>query len=130
MKNERSEKPNVNVDRRHVIEKAGLFLGATGALVAIARPAAAQDNQGNGFPGATYLLTITDATSGNFASHSVITLHVDHSVALIDSGQEGGPVPFGSQLGVWATGPKGSVIARTVNFRFPFATQGSARVAL
>src|SRR5262245_38932114 len=49
MKKERSEKANVNIDRRQVIEKAGLFLGATGALVA-ARPAAAQDNQGNGFP--------------------------------------------------------------------------------
>lgn len=79
-------------------------------------------------PSGTFLVTITDASSGAFVSHSVITLHRDHSVAVIDSGQEGVPVPFSSQLGVWAQEAGGVVQARAIDFSFPFATQGSARV--
>jgi hypothetical protein len=79
-------------------------------------------------PSGTFLITITDAATGAFASHSVITLHSDHSVAVIDSGQEGGTVPFSSQQGVWEQDPGGVVEARTIDFSFPFATQGSARV--
>ena len=83
-------------------------------------------NQGNGFSSGTFLVTITDS-NGNFASNSVITLHSDHSVAVVDSGQEGGPVPFSSQQGVWASTPTG-LAARTIDWSFPFATEGSARV--
>lgn len=89
----------------------------------IPQNAAASDD-----PSGTFLVTITDASSGVFSSRSVITLHRDHSVAVIDSGQEGGPVPFSSQLGVWTQGAGGVVEARTIDFSFPFATQGSARV--
>lgn len=79
-------------------------------------------------PSGSFLVTITDATSGAFASRSVITLHSDHSVSVIDSGQEGGPVPFSSQQGVWAHAPGGVVKARTLDFSFPFASNGIARV--
>ncbi|HEV3040960.1 MAG TPA: hypothetical protein VHA33_24555 [Candidatus Angelobacter sp.] len=79
-------------------------------------------------PSGTFLITITDATTGAFASRSVITLHSDHSMAVIDSGQEGGPVPFSSQLGVWEHSSGGGLDARTIDFSFPFATEGSARV--
>ena len=79
-------------------------------------------------PSGTFLVTITDATTGAFASRSVITLYSDHSVAVIDSGQEGGAVPFSSQLGVWAHAPGGVVKARTLDFSFPFASGGIARV--
>ena len=79
-------------------------------------------------PSGTFLVTITDAATGAFASRAVITLHKDHSVAVIDSGQEGGPVPFSSQQGVWKQAPGGVVEARTIDFSFPFATFGSARV--
>ena len=79
-------------------------------------------------PSGTFLITINDATSGAFVSKSVVTLHADHSVAVIDSGQEGGPVPFSSQQGVWEQDPSGVLEARTLDFSFPFATEGSARV--
>ena len=72
--------------------------------------------------------TNTDATTGAFASQSVITLHPDGSMQVIDSGQEGAGVPFSSQQGVWEHAPRGGLAARTLDFSFPFATQGSARV--
>jgi len=122
MKNEGSEKLSAHVGRRHLLEKAGLFLGATGALAALATPAAAQ----NGLPGATYLLTLTDATTGAFASRSALTLHADHSIQVIDSGQGGPAASFSSQLGAWDTSPGAGVVARTLDFSFPSA--GIARV--
>lgn len=78
-------------------------------------------------PAGTFLITITDA-HGAFASNSVITLHSDNSVAVIDSGQEGNGVSFSSQQGVWESEPNGTLKARTIDWSFPFATNGSARV--
>jgi hypothetical protein len=78
-------------------------------------------------PAGTFLITITDA-HGAFASNSVITLHSDNSVAVVDSGQEGNGVSFSSQQGVWEDGPGGTLKARTIDWSFPFATNGSARV--
>src|SRR5262249_23507878 len=43
-----------------------------------------QDNQDNVVPG-SYLTTVTDANTGAFASRSVITLHADHTLTVIDS---------------------------------------------
>jgi hypothetical protein len=63
-----------------------------------------------------------------FASRSVITSHTAHSVAVIDSGQEGSGVPFSSQQGVWEHDSSGGPEARTLDFSFPFASPGSARV--
>lgn len=80
----------------------------------------------NGLPGATYLTTITNASDGSFSSRSVITLHADHSLAAIDSGQGGPGVQFSSQQGAWAPSPGGGAIARTLDFSFPSA--GIARV--
>ena len=82
--------------------------------------------QNNGLPGTTYLTTITDAHTGAFASRSVITLHADHSLTSIDSGQGGPSAQFSSQMGVWATSPGAGVVARTLDFSFPSA--GIARV--
>ena len=82
--------------------------------------------QNNGLPGTTYLTTITDANTGAFSSRSVITLHADHSLTAIDSGQGGPGVQFSSQMGVWATSPGAGVVARTLDFSFPSA--GIARV--
>lgn len=80
----------------------------------------------NGLPGATYLTTITNANTGAFSSRSVITLHADHSLTVIDSGQGGPGVQFSSQQGAWASSPGGGLIARTLDFSFPSA--GIARV--
>lgn len=82
--------------------------------------------QDNGLPGATYLTTITNASNGAFSSRSLITLHADHSLAVIDSGQGGPGVQFSSQQGAWATSPGAGVVARTLDFSFPSA--GIARV--
>ena len=85
-----------------------------------------QANGQNGSSGATYLVTITDANTGAFASRSVITLHADHSVAVIDSGQGGPAFQFSSQQGVWEHTSGGGAVARTLDFSFPSA--GIARV--
>lgn len=81
-------------------------------------------------PGAAYLTTITDATTGAFSSRSVITLHADHSLTAIDSAQGGDRgglgTQFSSQMGAWRTSPGAGVVARTLDFSFPNA--GIARV--
>ena len=86
----------------------------------------AQSEGPNGLPGNAYLTTITDATTGAFSSRSVITLHADHSMTAIDSGQGGPGVQFSSQMGAWQTSPGAGVTARTLDFSFPNA--GIARV--
>src|SRR5262249_2047565 len=81
-------------------------------------------------PGAAYLTTITDATTGAFSSRSVITLHADHSLTAIDSAQGGDRgglgTQFSSQMGAWRTSPGAGVVGRTLDFSFPNA--GIARV--
>jgi len=87
------------------------------------------DDQNNhsAVPG-SYLTTITDANTGALASRSVITLHTDYTLTVIDSNQEGSAFsPFSSQQGTWATRPSGRVVARPINWRFPFASDGTAR---
>ena len=82
--------------------------------------------QDNGRSGATYLTTITNANTGAFSSRSVITLHADHSLAVIDSGQGGPGIQFSGQQGAWEHTPGGGAAARTIDFSFPSA--GIARV--
>lgn len=82
--------------------------------------------QTNGLPGIAYLTTITDANTGAFSSRSVVTLHADHSMTAIDSGQGGPGVTFSSQMGAWHTSPGAGVVGRTLDFSFPQA--GIARV--
>lgn len=79
-------------------------------------------------PSGTFLVTFTNETTGMFSSKAVFTLHADHSVADVDSGQEGRGTPFSSQSGVWKREPGGVIEARTINWDFPFATEGCARV--
>jgi len=86
----------------------------------------AQNSPTNGLPGIAYLTTITDANTGAFSSRSVVTLHADHSMTAIDSGQGGPGVQFSSQMGAWHTSPNAGVIGRTLDFSFPQA--GIARV--
>ena len=68
--------------------------------------------------GATYLLAITDA-QGAFASRGAITLHGDHTLSAIDSGQGGPAFFFTSQLGAWAPNGPNSAVGRTLDFDFP-----------
>ena len=83
-------------------------------------------NLPSGIAGSTYITTITDANTGAFSSRSLITLHADHSIAAVDSGQGGPGVNFSSQRGAWRTTPQAGVTARTFDFSFPNA--GIARV--
>jgi hypothetical protein len=108
--------------KRTFVVLAGIVLAYFGWAALNTQKAAAANP-----PAGTFLITITDA-HGAFASNSVITLHNDNSMAVIDSGQEGNGVSFSSQQGVWQNGPGGTLKARTIDFSFPFATNGSARV--
>src|ERR1051326_7125139 len=108
--------------KRVFIVFAGIVLAYFGWTAANPQKAAAANP-----PAGTFLITITDA-HGAFASNSVITLHSDNSVAVVDSSQVGGSVSFSSQLGVWENGPGGTLKTRTIDWSFPFATNGSARV--
>jgi hypothetical protein len=65
--------------------------------------------------GATYIITNTDA-AGPFSSRGVITLNVDHTLSVIDSGQG---ASFSSQLGTWGVGSKGTLVGRTIDFDYP-----------
>jgi hypothetical protein len=69
--------------------------------------------------GATYLITVSNATTGAFVSRVVITLHSDHTLSVIDSEQGGPTFFFTSQLGAWRHGDKGNVVGRTLDFDFP-----------
>jgi hypothetical protein len=100
-------------------------------LVTFAGWAALHGQSGAGSPnavlGATYLTTITNASTGAFSSRSLITLHTDHSFAAVDSGQGGPGVQFSSQQGNWAQSPGATITARTLDFSFP-PNAGIARV--
>jgi hypothetical protein len=74
----------------------------------------------------SFLTNITDANTGAFSSRSVITLHADHTVSVVDSGQEGGGLSFSGQQGSWREN-RGSVSARTLDFSFA-PNSGIARV--
>ena len=66
--------------------------------------------------GASYLTTIKDST-GAFASRSVIALHADHTISVIDSGQVQTGLQFSSQLGTWGRSEQG-LIGRTIDFTY------------
>ena len=75
--------------------------------------------QGLFLQGASYLVTITEATSGAFASRGVLTLHADRTLSAIDSGQGGPTFFFTGQLGSWRPDGAGGLVARTIDFDFP-----------
>ena len=81
---------------------------------------AAADPLGNSIA-ASYLTTITDATTGAFSSRSVITLHNDHTLAAVDSTQSGTDIAFTSQHGAWNHAGNGSLEATTIDFTLPNA---------
>jgi len=91
---------------------------ALAGTVALLNPQRAfADDESNG---ASYVTTVKD-TNGNFASRSVITLHADHTMSVIDSGQGGPAFLFSSQLGAWKPDGKGGLVGKTIDFDFPSA---------
>lgn len=97
-----------------------IALGILGLLVAAGSVALsrAEDNGTRGFSGGSYLVTIKDS-GGNFASRSVITLHADQTMSVVDSGQGGPSFFFSSQLGSWKTDGSHRIVARTIDFNYP-----------
>ncbi|MBV8630554.1 MAG: hypothetical protein JOZ83_06485 [Silvibacterium sp.] len=77
----------------------------------------AENADSQGFHGASYVTTVKDS-QGNFASRGVITLHADHTMSVIDSGQGGPTFFFSSQLGSWKFSNDG-LVARTIDFDYP-----------
>ena len=95
-----------------------LTLGTLGLLVAAGSGTLLFAQNDQGFNGASYVTTVKDA-AGNFASRGVITLHADHTMSVIDSGQGGPSFFFSSQLGSWKANQNGGITAKTVDFDFP-----------
>jgi hypothetical protein len=96
----------------------------------------AQNNQGDNNQGddlfsnngGSYLITVTDPSTGAFVARAVLTFHADHTVSAILTGQvqfaPGAVQPalptliFSSQLGSWKFGNAGGLVARTLFFDF------------
>lgn len=78
----------------------------------------ADEEGSNGANGASYVTTVNDL-QGNLASRGVITLHGDHTMSVIDSGQGGPAFFFSSQLGSWNSDGKGGAVGKTIDFDFP-----------
>jgi hypothetical protein len=115
----------VNIQRiTRVAHCANVVWPDLGAVALHAPPGAAEAL--SVLPGATYLITITDA-QGAFASRAVITLHGDRTLSAIDS-KQGGPTFFSSQLGAWKFDGKGSVVGRTLDVDFPQSQGTMARL--
>ena len=95
---------------------AAVLLACFSPIALSAQQAAAP--QKSPFLGASYIITNTDST-GAFASRGVITLHTDHTLSAIDSGQGGPTSFFTSQLGTWGTSSTGTLTGRTLDFDFP-----------
>jgi hypothetical protein len=95
-----------------------LSLACVGAVTLYPLKAAAEPN-GLFLHGASYLTTITNATTGTFASRGVFTFHADFTMSAIDSGQGGPTFFFSSQLGSWKPDAQGGLVARTIDFDFP-----------
>lgn len=66
----------------------------------------------------SFLTTITNYGTGA-VTRSVITLHRDGTMSVIDSGQGAPGSGFSSQLGAWKRGCDGSAAGRTLDFSFP-----------
>ncbi|MCL5006218.1 MAG: hypothetical protein M1404_06755 [Acidobacteria bacterium] len=92
------------------------FLATVGSLALLSSPEA----KNPGFSGGSYLTVIKDA-EGNFASRSIITLHADHTMLAVDSGQQGPTNYFGSQLGTWQQAGNHQIAARTMDFCYPLS---------
>jgi hypothetical protein len=95
-------------------------VGILGLLAAVGSVALlhGQNAGDEGFSSGSYVTTVKDS-AGNFASREVITLHADHTMSVIDSGQGGPTFFFTSELGSWKWTGSRSLVARTIDFDFP-----------
>jgi hypothetical protein len=89
------------------------------ACVALLHPYKATANDDNpGFgQGASYLTTVTDS-NGNFRTRTVITLHADHTMSVVDADSGGPTFFFTGEFGSWRPDGKGGAVGRTIDFEF------------
>jgi len=95
-------------------------LGILGLVAAIGSVALvhAQNDQDQGSNGRSYIISLNDSL-GKFDSRGVISLHADHTMSVIDSGEGGPAFLYSSQLGSWKPNSTGGIVARTIDFHFP-----------
>jgi len=96
-----------------------LTLVVAAAWVALLHPSKATANDGNPRfgDGASYLTTVTDS-NGNFRTRTVITLHADHTMSVVDADSGGPNFFFTGEFGSWRPDGKGAAVGRTVDFDF------------
>ncbi|MCP4628267.1 MAG: hypothetical protein GY850_32840 [bacterium] len=78
------------------------------------------------FVSGSYLATITNENTGEFASRSLITFFFDHNMSVVDSAEGGGAADFSDQQGEWKCTGRREIAATTLDFAFPDA--GLARL--
>ncbi len=94
-----------------------ITFGIFGFLAGSAAFPQPREPEDRGLIGGTYLTTIKDS-AGNFASRAVFTLHADHTMSGMDSGQGGPTYFFSSQRGSWRPDGHRRIAARMVDFLF------------
>jgi hypothetical protein len=96
-----------------------LTLVVATAWVALLHPYKATANDGNPRfgDGASYLTTVTDS-NGNFRTRTVITLHADHTMSVVDADSGGPNFFFTGEFGSWRPDGKGGAVGRTIDFDF------------
>src|SRR5262249_27710943 len=77
------------------------LLWATVVATTLLHPPQSVAEDHSDFAGATYVITVTNAATGSFASRGVVALQADGTLSVTDSGQGGPTFFFSSQLGSW-----------------------------
>ncbi len=95
-------------------------------LSCLAGPSDTPGREAQRWSGGSYLTIIKDS-NGIFASRSVITLHADHTISAMDSGEGGPAFFFTSQRGSWKPSGSYRISARMIDFSLPPASPGIAR---
>jgi hypothetical protein len=96
-----------------------LTLVVAAAWLALLHPykATANDDDPGFGHGASYLTTVTDS-NGKFRTRTVITLHADHTMSVVDADSGGPNFFFTSELGSWRSDGRGGAVGRTIDFDF------------
>jgi hypothetical protein len=112
------------------MKKAVLGIGLTAALALTTAGTTGAEDGDRCVPSVTgtYLATIVDATTKEFASRALITLSRDQNLSVIDSNESGNPgefAPFTDSQGVYRCVTQESFKARALNFSFPAGSNPS-----
>ena len=108
--------------------KLGALTLVVGAVwVALLHTSKATANDDIPGDGASYLLTVTDS-SGTFVARNVMTLHADHTMAMVDSDSGGPTAHFTEESGSWRPDSQAGAVGRTLDFNVPQSLGSIARL--